>query len=374
MIFFRKCLTRIKRRNNDFEIFLGGNTNVKNILVFTEYVNATYFISFDIPMRLMHAEGKVNLAVASQNHVELQGAGCWEKWEKKFKPDAIVMTRYGHESGIKILEYFKSRNIPVIYHIDDDLLEVPDSLGDEIKKRQGADGVVGTRRHLLANSHLIYASTPYLASLMQSRFPKQKVFHGIYAPYMGDEIKSRKPALRQNPVIGYMGSKGHQHDLELVVPAIVRLLEEREELTFEIFGTIKMPKELERFGSRVQSHVVQKSYVEFLSTLSDLNWDVGLAPLVVADFNQCKAPTKFIEYTACGIPVVASSINVYSDIIPKNSGVLVEGYWYESLTLLLDDKQKAKSMREEAHQFCSRNFSIKQLQQQLLDVFNKVET
>jgi glycosyltransferase involved in cell wall biosynthesis len=359
---------------DEFEIFLGGNASAKNVLIFTEHVNATYFISFDSPLRRMHANGEINFAVASQAHVAAQGVGCWERWVfKTFRPDLVIMTRYGQPHGMTILEFFKNNKVPVIYHIDDNLLELPASLGAEIQQRQGAADIVETRRQLLANCDLIYASTTQLTTVLKQRFPQQRFAHGIYASYQDITPAFVDVAGSQQPVIGYMGSKGHQHDLELAVPALVQLLEERSTLRFEIFGTIRMPAALERFGSRVRSHSVQKSYTEFLCSLAGLGWTIGLAPLIDEPFNRCKAPTKYIEYTSCGVPVVATDLCVYADVIPPGGGILVTDNWYAALTCLLDDPVVQKQIVTVAKQHCSQVFSSEKLQNQLTHIFESVQ-
>lgn len=368
--FLKKWLGRSKSLEKDFEILLDGNDSALNVLIFTEYINATYFISFDIPLRLLHSSGQINFAVVSQKHVSSNGEDCWEHWADSFRPDIVFMTRYGESSGLKILESFRCRGVPVIYHIDDDLLEVPVSLGAEIQQRQGATSVVDTRKHLLRNCDLIYASTSFLAESMQKRFPEQRIFHGIYAPYMGDLLQTIKPKVRTNYVIGYMGSKGHQHDLELVVPALERLLDERKDIEFEVFGTIKIPHKLLRFGQRVRSYSVQKSYNEFLSTLSELNWDIGLAPLVDAPFNRCKAPTKYIEYTACGIFVLASNVSVYANVMPEKGGILISQDWYSPILELLADSQRRRNAVITSQRHCATKYSVQTLQQQLINIFD----
>ncbi len=357
--------------NAEFEIFLAGNPVALNVLIFTEYVNATYFISFDIPLRQLHAKGQVNFAVASQKHVSEMGENCWCRWDKTFKPDLVVMSRYGQADGVAILDYFQQCHIPVIYHIDDDLLEIPVSLGTEIQQRHGDSQVIETRRYLLEYCDLIYASTANLANLLQERFPRQTILHGIYAPYMGASIEPIVVTKAQT-VIGYMGSKGHQYDLELVVPALERLLEERPELSFETFGTIRMPETLKQFEGRVQSHSVQKAYQEFLSTLAGLRWTIGLAPLVDSPFNRCKAPTKFIEYTACNIPVVASAVSVYTDAMPASAGIFVLNDWYSALNDILDDSDRQNQCLRTAQVYCESNYSPNILELQLLRIFNTV--
>lgn len=359
-----------------FDICLGGNRQARNVLIFTEHVNATYFISFDIPLRRLHAQGRVNFAVVSQQRVKARGAAACENWADAFRPDVVVMSRYGQPHAAEILAFFRRRGIPVIYHIDDDLLDVPESLGTEIRQRQGADSVVAARRHLIGHCDLVYASTVHLAGLLQQRFPAQRIVAGsIYAPYMGDELGPVTRATRRGPVVGYMGSKGHQHDLDLAVPALIRLLEERPEIEFEVFGTIQMPPQLVRFGNRVHSRSVQKSYRDFLATLAELGWDIGLAPLVDASFNRCKAPTKYIEYTAAGIPVIASDIHVYRDVmVGGGGGVLASGDgWHEAITAWLDSPGKRQDALVAARDHCREAFALPVLERQLIGMFQQVE-
>ncbi|WP_162863654.1 glycosyltransferase [Pseudomonas viridiflava] len=342
------------------------------ILVFTENLNATYFISFDIPFKVLRSEGALEFEVVTQLRVGKKGTPAWEKFYNGFNPNLVIMTRYGLPHGREILDYFKEKEIPVIYHIDDNLLEIPSSLGAAIQMAHGAAEVIEERRYLLENCDLTYASTSYLAQHLQSVFPSQKIFSGMYAPYMASHITKVEKKRSSSQTIGYMGSKGHQEDLELVVPALIRLMDDNPTLRFEVFGSIKMPDSLIRFGNRVKSHQVNKGYVQFLNTLADLNWDVGLAPLVNEKFNLCKAPTKFIEYTAAGIPVVASDILVYSQVIPEGGGMLVQDDWHAAITDLLNDQTLRESMVETAHLFCAYNFSEKQLQAQLKNLLGRV--
>lgn len=352
------------------EILLDGNVKAQNVLVLTEHINATYFISFDTPLRRLHGAGQVNLAVASQKYVADNLDACLKFWKKRFVPDVVVMTRYGHPAGVGLLESFRRAGIRVIYHIDDDLLHLPDSLGSEIVQRHGNQDVLDTRRFLLDNCDLIYASTAELARRLQEEFPAQRVIFGIYAPYMGDLTMDLPPhpSAGAGPVIGYMGSKGHQKDLDLVVPALVRLLDERPTLRFEVFGTIALPVELQRFGDRVQARAVQRSYHDFLKTLATLRWDIGLAPLVDAPFNRCKAPTKYIEYSACGIPTAASKVTPYDLAIPVAGGRLVEDDWYEALASWLDDEVGRAAAKAEAQRHCERVYAKAVLERQVLDM------
>lgn len=354
---------------------LDGNDGAPRVLVFTEHLNATFVISFEIPMREMYARGEVNLAAVDNKSVILGERlvtsnglrHCWELWTEDFKPDVVVFSRYGLPFAEELAAYFKGRNIPIVYHIDDNLMDLPKSLGEDVLKRQGDQAVIDARIGLMANAELIYASTTHLAKLLEQRFAGKEVVHGMYASYVDAKLATRSPA-RDHAVIGYMGSRGHQEDLALAVPDLVRLLTDRPTLRFEVYGTIKLPQELEQFGERVRSVGVTKSYRDFLLNLASLGWDIGLAPLVNEPFNLCKAPTKFIEYTSCSIPVAASNVPVYAEAIPAGCGELVDRDWYAALSRMLDSPEYRQSCLELARQHCSRVFSPARLQTQLYGV------
>ena len=338
------------------------------LVIFTEHFNATYFISFELPLQHLQQQGRIGFSAYSQAEVEAAGPGGWQDWVTARRPQAVVLTRYGRPDGVDILAFCQGRGIPVVYHIDDDLLELPESLGAEVVKRHAGAETLQARQQMLAGCNLIYASTAVLADVLRQRFPRQRVFHGVYAPYL-DVLPDPLPPVRP-ATMGYMGSRGHQEDLALVVPALVRLMSERPGLRFETFGTIVPPPELAAFGERVRHHAVQKSYREFLRTLAGLRWQIGLAPLVDAPFNRCKAPTKFIEYTSCGIATVASNVIVYASAVPEGGADLVDDDWYEVLAKLLDDPARAQAQWEVARRHCVATYDLQRLAAQVLHVID----
>ena len=342
----------------------------KRILVFTEHFNATYYISFDRPLKALHAAGQVSFRAYDQMTVTQSGKESWKGWISDFRPHIVFFTRYGQPEGIDIIRHCRDMNIPVVYHIDDDLLNLPASLGAEIVKRQGAAAQI--RRKMMHECDLIYASTAVLAERLKTQIPGKRIFSGIYASFL-DMAEDNKLSKANRKIIGYMGSKGHKEDLALVVPELVRLMQERPDIHFETFGTIEMPTELAQFHDRVRHHTVNKDYYGFMEKMASLGWSIGLAPLVNEPFNQCKAPTKFIEYTSCSIPVVASDMVVYAPIVPSGGGLLVgrEG-WKPAIERLLDEPNLAQAIVEKARAHCGHVFSLKLLATQVLDVCEQV--
>ena len=143
-------------------------------------------------------------------------------------------------------------------------------------------------------------------------------------------------------------------------------------------GIIKQPLEdLARVGVRfrfvifgAQSYQPLKDYfkdVPFETVFIDqLDWadpeavpkaieqyqfDVGVMPQNDSAFNRAKCAFKAIEYMACGVPVVASSVGENVHLIqPGINGYLAStsSEWQETLYKLLADPNLRKEMGEHA--------------------------
>jgi len=344
-----------------------------NVLVLTENVNATYYLSFHYVFLSLHKKNKLNFFVLGQPAVTKNssrlGLNGFIATLLQLKPKKVIFTRYSKPYGQEMLEAVKLIGAEVIYHIDDDLLNIPASLGKGVGKTHANSKVVEARRYLLNNANKIYPSTLALRKKLSAEFDVP-MYTGIYAPYLKSVLGLKRPAKRADDtvVIGYMGSRGHQQDFSIVTADLVRILKKYPHVRFEMFGTISVPDELAAFGGRVCHHKVNSNYAGFLRKLNELNWDIGLAPLENNVFNQCKANTKFVEYTACGIVTVASDVDVYSSCVADGRGALCgDGEWYESLSALISESEIISVMSSAADEFCLDVFSLEVLEAQVQD-------
>ncbi|MEP5764920.1 MAG: hypothetical protein ABJ308_10005 [Halieaceae bacterium] len=346
-----------------------------DLLLISEHLNATYYLSFLFPVEQWARRAGIKMSVFSQKELATRarafGQGFLEGLISTVKPDLVVLSRCSTAESLHLVECAASAGIPTLYHIDDDLLAITDHLGDSIQKTHGRPDVVEIRRKAMRAVDLVYASTNRLRSRLQEHLPGLEVISGrIYAPFMRHLIEPS--IIQQGPAvtIGYMGSKGHQADLELVVPALDQLLKSNVNMRFETFGTIKMPEQLLGYSKQIAAHSVKKDYLGFLAHLSSLGWSVGLAPLQDTVFNRCRAPTKFVEYTACGIYTIASDVMVYEEVVKPGSGRLAgPDQWKVVLEQTLNDAAEIKEGRLSAEQYCRENFSLQALSLQIEDIF-----
>jgi glycosyltransferase involved in cell wall biosynthesis len=340
-------------------VFLGKNTGPLDAVVLVDAFRGTYYHSFWRPLK---DSDQVRVAV-------IDSALAADKKElfryiAKAQPRCVFLSRFQCDFHQELVEFLESAHIPYSYHIDDDLFQIPAELGAEKMGMHGKPEVIASRRNLASRANFIYASTPFLRERLQAVFPLQKIFNGdIYASFFDlAKLPRSKDVFR----LGYMGTKGHQEDLNLALPSVISLMKRFPQLEFEIFGRLDLPDDFKQFGDRVRFLPDIASYEKFIAALNDRAWHVGLAPLVDSDFNRCKAPTKYTEYSSCGIVTVATGIPPYSHVIDADRGVLCENTQWESvLEDLILNPTKVEALANNAQNYCRREFSVEKLRNQV---------
>jgi glycosyltransferase involved in cell wall biosynthesis len=286
---------------------------------------------------------------------------------ENFKPSVIVFCRYSGPNTIFIRLWAKQYNVPVIFHIDDDLMHVPISLGESKFQMHNSPARTKAVRFLLDNSDLVYCSTLPLAQ----RFRELGVNNNIEVAGFYCSGSIIVPAeLRQVRKIGYMGFD-HAHDLDTMVAAIASTLEKNQQIVFEMFGTVPKPKLLEKFGSRIIMKEPVRDYALFLKEFAELGWDIGICPLANDSFNKLKANTKWVEYSSIGAAVIATSETVYDECISENCGLLVTTVdeWKQELDRLINSPELRYELVKNAQRKIEQSFSVEHLQNQVLRVF-----
>jgi glycosyltransferase involved in cell wall biosynthesis len=349
---------------------------VPRVIVLADQIDATYYATFHFAFQYLQAERRIDFAVMSSGAVRkaLSRIGTRrfvEHLTTTATPHAVVFCRFATPCGRELIELFRGSGVRTFYYCDDDLLNIPGSLGRGVLAVHGVRQVVDARRACLASADRVLVSTAHLGAVLGARFPAQAVDVLLYPPYLTSlmEPVSRKvrSAEDQSVTIGYMGSKGHQEDLLMIVPALIGILERFPHVRFETFGTVAMPDAVRRFGQQVTAYGPTNSYSEFLQTLHHLDWDVGLAPLRNNAFNLCRSPIKFLEYTACGIPTVASDISVYRSVMESGGGLLVQDHdWDAALERAVKDQTFGHVFLDRARAVCAERFSLPEVAERIV--------
>lgn len=286
---------------------------------------------------------------------------------KAFEPDLVVFCRYSGPHSPLLSGWAQANGVPVIYHIDDDLLNVPREIGQRKFRAHNRPERLASVRHLLSSADLVYCSTgPLLRAFREQGFTSPMLSGKIYCA--GEVLR---PAC-ERPVtkLGYMGFD-HAHDLAMVLPALVEVLRANTHVQFELFGSIPKPEELEEFGDRVTVIPPEPIYENFLAKFAALDWDIGICPLATTRFNAVKANTKWVEYTSVGAAVIATRGMVYDDCCDDGCGILASSHdeWVAAMNALCNDGALRYRQVARAQARLEGEYSTPRLLEQIRNVF-----
>ncbi len=171
-----------------------------------------------------------------------------------------------------------------------------------------------------------------------------------------DKEKWSQPAVKRSDGkirIGWCGGNAHADDLLMVSKVIDKIVKEyKGKVVFETMGMTR--KELAGvFPMKIQNetciscgyegelhHYPGESLDDYPTVLASRGWDIAIAPCINTAFNNSKSDLKIKEYSAVGLPIVASPIRPYLDAAESNAQILFASTfdeWYNSLKKLIED-------------------------------------
>jgi hypothetical protein len=336
----------------------------------------TLQLSFQKPLRPLVDRGEFTTSLLTEEMIRLESARVgdndrlaeWvDRYLDRFSPSMLVFCRYSGPMFRRMVAWARRQAVPVLYHIDDDLLAIPPDIGASKHALHNSPGRLTAVRELLNCADLVYASTEKLRLKLLEYFPDIPVVAGrVYC----SSAVVRRPRPGPATKVGYMASADHAHNLGMILPAIEQMLERNPAIRFELLGSIPVPPSLERFGDRISAAPPIADYDAFLSGLAALRWDVGICPLAPIEFNLMKADTKWVEYTAAGAAVVASGATVYDDCCSGGCGILADGTaeWLEGLELLIGSERERIGMVERSQAKLESEYSVTRLREQVLEM------
>lgn len=123
----------------------------------------------------------------------------------------------------------------------------------------------------------------------------------------------------------------------------------------------------EEFVFNGLAHYYKWSELEEVAIIS--KFDIGIMPLENTPWELGKCAYKLVQYMGCGLPVVASSIGMNTEIINEGeNGFLVENEmeWIEKLTLLLKDANLRKQLGRNGRKKIEQEYDIQRNIQKLI--------
>jgi glycosyltransferase involved in cell wall biosynthesis len=163
----------------------------------------------------------------------------------------------------------------------------------------------------------------------------------------------------------WIGSSSTLKYLEEIRPAVEAIGSHFPNVVLRIIG--------DKFLSLPNMSVEKHLWSEQAKALDLVTSDVGLAPLPDNRFTQGKCSFKVLEYSAAGLPVVASPVGTNRENIREGiTGFLSTDIrqWIEKITTLVKDPQLRQTMGRQGRQY-AQQFDVSVIGKRLCGIIGK---
>ncbi len=268
--------------------------------------------------------------------------------------DVVVFHRNCSPGCLPILDAVKGLEIPFIYELDDNYLDLPEDL--PIGRYMRSPRVVHTVESLLRSATIVKIGSPELIPLFKKYNP-----HVIYHPYAVDLSILDGVSTRDNNTItiGYAGTIHHYQDFKHVMDPMRRIAAEFPQIYWDFIGCL--PEGADSLPNYNFTPFIS-DYRLFLQDLYRRNWRIGLVPLIDTLHNRCKTDNKLREYGACRISGIYSDIPPYSSNVRHyETGLLApntEQDWYTAIKTLINNDSLRNKIAVQTRRWVEEQRSI----------------
>lgn len=161
------------------------------------------------------------------------------------------------------------------------------------------------------------------------------------------------PPVREEVVIGWIGSRGTLKYLKEIAPAFERLA--------RICPQVRLKIVADDFFTLEQMPVIKKSWCQADEVADLQSFDIGVMPLVDDLWTRGKCGFKLLQCMATGLPVVCSPVGTNTEIVTDGK----EGFWadnedawVERLQTLTEDAGLRRQMGDQARLTVAQHYSL----------------
>jgi spore maturation protein CgeB len=258
----------------------------------------------------------------------------------------------------------------IVYEIDDLLIDIPD---DNPNRK-----IINKREQIIDSLKEADALTVTTDTLRDNLSIYNKNIY-VLPNYIDLDIWGRdvwEPDISKDRlVVGYIGTPTHKKDLNMIFPAIKKIIERYgDKVVFKFWGCIT-PELLRLRGVDFVSNLVP-DYKAFAEYMKGLDIDIALAPLVTNTFNECKSNIKFLEYSVCKIPGIYTRIAPYTDSVTDGeTGMLCDDdpvSWYNAMEYLIEHHDQRMKISEHAYREVIAHYTLEANAHKWFDLYSSL--
>jgi len=253
----------------------------------------------------------------------------------------------------------KRNNKKIIFDIDDLIFDTKYIKDLDISnKEEYEDGVKRINKTLLMCDAAI-ASTNILVRELKNYVDEVYLNRNIASKELIELSQKANLKEKQNSnqvTLGYFsGSITHNPDFEMILPVLIRIINEYDNVKLLLVGEINIPMSLNSYKDRitVQPFMDYRKLPELIKTV-----DINLIPLEKNLFNAAKSENKWLEASLVKVVSCASEVGSLKDMIIDNkTGLLCgnEQSWYKNLKKLIENNEFRQKIANNSYEFCLKN-------------------
>lgn len=243
--------------------------------------------------------------------------------------DLVVCQYLSTPHGVSLVEAMREFR-PVYCEIDDYVSGVPSYSHAYNDNRPGDRQEIWATKQMMSADGVI-CSTQYLADQYRRYNSNITVIPNCIDFDHWDKLKSEP---HDGITIGWIGGSTHTGDLKIVKNILYKILDKYPNVTVKIVipGPLDWP-------AHPRMHILHEwqTIDAYPKRFKEHGFDIGIAPLRDNSFNRAKSNLRYLEYSACGIPTVASRVEPFK----RNfKGFLCddESDWKYNLESLIDNE------------------------------------
>ena len=363
-----------KKQNNSFDKIINKERIIKDIL----FINGCY-LPHPYRYRVLHQMEQLDAQFLESNEI------FYLKLDPLNVLDYRVIIFYRCPWTKKVGEAIKLAKIlnkKVLFDIDDLVIDkkytdmIPYIKGLSQSQKELYDKGVKRIRKTLKQCEGAITTTETLAKELNHYVPKVFINHNVASEEMWNLSKialMKKENLEKTEqiIIGYFsGSITHDSDIEMIKPALKKILHEFKNVQLLLSGEITFLNFLDEFPDRIiyKKFLDWKELPELISKV-----DINIAPIENTIFNSAKSENKWVEAALVKVPTIASNVGAFEEVIQNNeTGLLCENIndWYISMKTLIINEQLRKKIGENAFNLCKRKYNTIETGRKLANFIN----
>lgn len=286
--------------------------------------------------------------------------------------DVVVWMGLHTAQSLNIFREMKMRHDkPHLMEVDDYIFSIPQANIASTVYKPGTELTQILLAQIKESSGVI-CSTPYLADLYK---PLNKNCHVIenaidLAPWR----TSPPPTRRQGVIIGWAGGGTHDEDHEMVADAVLEVLALEKNAKFSYICGKGVPRFFDGVP-RLKWAFRFTDINRYPGLVKQQGFNIGIAPLADNNFNRGKSNLRWLEYSALGIPTVASPLPHFKGAIRHGkTGFLADSHkeWVETLRSLINAPALRANVGVAARQEVKDKWSPKRMGMKYLSLLGRI--